>query len=60
MLGTVKPVLNVRFPVDVAGMARRLAERDGMTLSAWVRMIVDREITRREGKCPSCGHEVEP
>jgi len=50
-----KPALNVRFPAAVATMARRAAERDGMTLSAWIRLIVDREIARREGRCPSCG-----
>lgn len=52
-------VTNVRFPPEVIAAARRLADRDGMSLSALVRRIVDREIARREGKCPACGAERE-
>jgi hypothetical protein len=29
-----------------------------MSLSAWIRRVVDREIAAREGKCPTCGHET--
>lgn len=49
-----KPIIPVRFPPSMAGAARRLAERDGKTLSAWVRHIVEREVARREGICPTC------
>jgi hypothetical protein len=39
--------VTVRFPEDLAAAARRLAEQDGMTASAWVRRIVDRELAAR-------------
>ena len=54
-----KPVIPVRFPPSLATAARVRAEEDGMTLSAWVRRVIDQEIGRREGKCPTCGHKVE-
>lgn len=51
-------VQTVRFhPVD-ALQAQRLAERDGMSLSAWIRRLIDAEIARRDGRCPTCGHEM--
>lgn len=53
-----KPVIPVRFPPSLAVAARRVAEQDGMTLSAWVRKLVDQEIGRREGRCPTCGHDI--
>jgi hypothetical protein len=49
-----KPIVPVRFPPTMAANARQLAERDGKTLSAWVRHIVEREVARREGICPTC------
>ena len=55
-----KPIIPVRFPPTLAAAARRVAEQDGMTLSAWVRKIIDTEIGRRDGICPTCGHEVAP
>ena len=58
--GRQNPIVNIRFPPSPAAMARRLAEQDGVTLSAWVRRIVAREIGQREGTCPTCGHEVRP
>jgi hypothetical protein len=48
----------VRFPESLASAARQLAEQDGMTMSAWVRRIVDRELAAREGVCHSCGLPV--
>lgn len=53
-----KPIIPVRFPPGLAAGARRVAEQDGMSLSAWVRKIVEREIGRREGKCPACEQDV--
>lgn len=53
-----KPIVPVRFPPSLAAAARRLAEQDGMTLSAWARKLVGQEIGRREGKCPACGQDV--
>jgi hypothetical protein len=54
-----KPVVPIRFPPSLAASVRVIAERDGMSLSAWVRMVIDQEIGRREGKCPACGQAVE-
>jgi hypothetical protein len=48
----------VRFQPGVMAMARHLAQRDGMSLSAWVRRVVEREVARREGNCGSCGQAV--
>jgi hypothetical protein len=53
-----KPIVPVRFPPSLAAAARVLADRDGMTLSAWVRRLIDQEIGRREGKCPTCKQPV--
>lgn len=52
------PVTPVRFPPELAEAARQVADLDGMTLSAWVRNAVAREIGRREGRCPLCGQAV--
>lgn len=48
----------VRFPGSLAAGARMLAAQDGMSLSAWVRRLVDRELAAREGMCHSCGLPV--
>ncbi|MBO0813609.1 MAG: hypothetical protein J2P30_00420 [Actinobacteria bacterium] len=53
-----KPIVPIRFPPSLAAMARHLAGRDGMSLSAWVRTVVEREIAAREGRCPACGQDV--
>jgi hypothetical protein len=53
-----KPIIGTRFPPSMAAAARIVAEHDGMTLSAWVRKLVDQEIGRRDGKCPTCGHDI--
>jgi hypothetical protein len=53
-----KPIINVRFPPGMAAAARRVAEQDGKTLSAWIRKLAEQEVGRREGKCPACGHDV--
>ena len=50
--------LTVRFPSSLAASARTHAGLDGMTLSAWIRNLISREIGRRDGKCPCCGQEV--
>lgn len=52
-----KPIVPVRFPPSMVAKARALAERDGKTLSAWMRHIVEREVARREGICPTCDRE---
>ena len=54
-----KPITNIRFPPTLALAARRLADHDGMSLSAWIRRLVDQELGRRAGKCPTCGHPVD-
>jgi hypothetical protein len=48
----------VRFPEGLAAGARQCAAREGMTVSAWIRLMVDREIARREGRCRCCGQSV--
>jgi wobble nucleotide-excising tRNase len=54
-----KPIVPVRFPPTLAATAALVAEQDGMTISAWIRQVVGREIVRREGKCPTCGRPAE-
>lgn len=50
----------IRFPEALATAAERLAQQDGMSTSAWIRRIVDRELAARSGKCPACGHAENP
>ena len=54
-----KPVTTIRFPLTMIANARRLADRDGKSLSAWIRLLAEREIGRRTGTCPACGQPVE-
>jgi len=53
-----KPITTVRFPPTMAANAWHAAEQDGMSLSAWIRRLIEQEIGRRDGKCPTCGHAV--
>jgi hypothetical protein len=39
----------VRFPAETIAEVRRLAEADGMTVSAWIRRAVDRTVRRQMG-----------
>lgn len=55
-----KPISTIRFAPSVVQQARRLAEQDGASLSAWIRRLVERELSRREGKCVTCGQPVPP
>jgi hypothetical protein len=48
----------VRFPEALAAGARQCAAREGMSVSAWIRRMVSREIARREGRCQCCGQPV--
>jgi hypothetical protein len=48
----------VRFPEQLAAAARHLAGQDGMSLSAWIRRLIDRELAAREGQCHACGQPV--
>ena len=48
----------VRFGETLAAGARQLATREGMGVSAWIRLLVVREVARREGRCRSCGQPV--
>lgn len=38
----------VRFPAETIEQVRRLAEADGMTVSAWIRRAVERTLRQRE------------
>lgn len=38
----------VRFPQAVTDAVKRLADRDGVTVSSWIRRVVIREVMRRQ------------
>jgi len=38
----------VRFPQAVIDAVKRLADRDGVTVSSWIRRVVIREVMRRQ------------
>lgn len=38
----------VRFPQDMINAVKRLSVEDGVTVSAWIRRVVSREIQRRQ------------
>jgi hypothetical protein len=38
----------VRFPQSVIDAVKRLADRDGVTVSSWIRRVVVREVMRRQ------------
>jgi len=38
----------VRFPPSVIDAVKRLADRDGVTVSSWIRRLVIREVMRRQ------------
>jgi hypothetical protein len=38
----------VRFPQPVIDAVKRLADRDGVTVSSWIRRLVIREVMRRQ------------
>jgi hypothetical protein len=46
----------VRFPPETIARVKELAERDGVTLSAWIRHVVDVELRRRSE--PNTGFEI--
>ncbi len=38
----------VRFPQSLIDAVKRLADRDGVTVSSWIRKLVTREVMRRQ------------
>lgn len=38
----------VRFPQAIIDAVKRLADRDGVTVSSWIRRVVIREVMRRQ------------
>lgn len=38
----------VRFPQPLIGAVKRLADRDGVTVSSWIRRLVAKEVMRRQ------------
>ena len=46
----------VRFPEKTIRRVRDLANEDGVTVSAWIRSVVDREIDRRTPVAVETGH----
>jgi hypothetical protein len=51
-------VTSIRFPPHLDVAIRRMAEREGKSITEWVREVVDLEVARRENRCPTCGHEL--
>jgi hypothetical protein len=41
-------MIPVRFAPDVIEVVKRFAAQDGVTVSTWIRRLVDREIQRRQ------------
>lgn len=37
----------VRFPADLIAEVKELAQQDGRTVSNWIRVVIDAEVTRR-------------
>lgn len=53
----------IRFTDSTLAVLRSLARAEGMSASAWVRRVVEREVAHRDGRCPTCGatqHASEP
>jgi hypothetical protein len=42
----------IRFTEATIGEVRSLAEEDGVSISSWVRLVVDREVARRWPRRP--------
>lgn len=49
----------VRFPEDVIAQVKVLAERDGLTVSSWIRRLVLQEIERRSASTTGHGYWME-
>lgn len=45
--GRLSSHVPIRFDSVVIGAVKMLADEDGMTVSSWIRRLVDREVTRR-------------
>ena len=52
---TMSSHVPVRFRPDVIAEVKRLAEEDGLTVSSWIRRLVEREIERRRRRIPQTG-----
>jgi len=46
----------IRFRPQTIAKAKAIAERDGMTVSSWIRGVVEREVERRMPAPPQTGH----
>jgi hypothetical protein len=57
-MGRLDGHVPVRFGESLAAGARQCAAREGMSVSAWIRLMAVREIARREGRCQCCGQPV--
>ena len=60
MSGELTENVAVRFPQSIAKATQALAESEGMTVSAWIRREIEREVGRREGFCRACGQVIPP
>jgi hypothetical protein len=58
MMARLDGQVPVRFTENQKAGARQCAAREGMSASAWIRLLVDREIARRAGRCRCCGQSV--
>jgi hypothetical protein len=45
--GVLSRHVPIRFRPQTIARAKAIAERDGMTVSAWIRAVVEREVERR-------------
>lgn len=46
--GRLSATVPVRFPEAMIEAIKRLADRDGVTVSSWIRRLVAREVMRRQ------------
>lgn len=47
----------IRFAPSMVSGVRRAANEDGMTMSSWIRAVIDRELRHRYSKNSETGHE---
>lgn len=48
----------VRFSQEAIAAVKQFSDADGMTVSSWVRKVIDQEIAARSGRCPACGTDL--
>ena len=51
-------VTSVRLRPHPHEAVRRLAGQEEIDVTEWIRRAIDKEIARREGRCPTCGQKA--